>query len=266
MKFFIALSLGLLSILGTINAECPNACNGNGICTNYSPVYSSGMDQFTKVGSTSTTTALGYDTAVPKKDTCTCFTENGHDGSKVFAWKGADCSIRVCPHGPAFGVHKRNDLTYGLSSNDHAAMEECSGVGTCDEVSGKCNCYDGYSGEACQRTVCHNDCSGAGTCKTLAQIVVDVKDNSNSYYIDTTSHLYSGFDSTQSRGCVCDKNRAGPDCSIKLCPSGSDAMGGDGASKGRTCSGRGKCDENGTCKCFNGYYGTKCESQTTQTI
>merc|ERR1712072_51679 len=219
--------------------------------------FSSGMEQFTKVPSGAID---GRSPTIVKKDTCTCFTETGADGSEVFAWTGADCSLRVCPHGTAFGVHRRHDLSVGLLDNDHTAMEECSGVGTCDQKTGKCQCYDGYSGDACQRTVCPNDCSGAGRCKTQKQIVVDVANADSSFYIDTSSHAYTAFDAEKSLGCVCDQNRAGPDCSIKLCPSTADPMGGHGASMGRECSGRGLCVA-GSCNCFAGYFGTKCQSQ-----
>lgn len=37
-------------------------------------------------------------------------------------------------------------------SNTAHQLAECSGRGTCDYDSGKCNCLAGYSGEACQRS------------------------------------------------------------------------------------------------------------------
>jgi hypothetical protein len=41
-------------------------------------------------------------------------------------------------------------------------------------------------------------------------------------------------------------------------------MGGDGGAEGQDCSGRGTCEyATGTCKCYKGYYGERCESQTT---
>ena len=47
------------------------------------------------------------------------------------------------------------------------------------------------------------------------------------------------------------------------CPSGPDVLKGFGNESGRDCSGRGLCDYTvGTCGCFLGYYGTKCEYQT----
>jgi hypothetical protein len=47
------------------------------------------------------------------------------------------------------------------------------------------------------------------------------------------------------------------------CPSGDDVLKGYGAHNGRDCSGRGVCDyTDGTCSCFSGYYGTRCEFQT----
>ena len=41
---------------------------------------------------------------------------------------------------------------------------ECSNKGMCDRKSGQCDCFDGYSGTACRRVACPNDCSGHGQC------------------------------------------------------------------------------------------------------
>merc|ERR1711988_2040814 len=47
-------------------------------------------------------------------------------------------------------------------------------------------------------------------------------------------------------------------------PSGADPVDGYGNEAGRDCSGRGICNYNdGTCSCFSGYYGTRCQFVTT---
>jgi len=49
---------------------------------------------------------------------------------------------------------------------------ECSNQGLCDRGSGMCECFEGYSGRACASTSCPNDCSGRGTCSTIAEMAV----------------------------------------------------------------------------------------------
>lgn len=44
------------------------------------------------------------------------------------------------------------DLFDSGDSNSAHQLIECSGRGTCDADSGKCNCLPGYTGEACQRS------------------------------------------------------------------------------------------------------------------
>lgn len=262
MKYTLAL-VALLALLNKGTAECPNMCSGHGLCTNYKPVFSTGALEQYSMRPTGFH-AMGYDVNTAKKDSCTCFNEKGKkaDGTvvDVAQWTGADCSLRVCPHGTAFGVHKRTDLVFTISGNDHSAMLECSGVGTCDTATGQCICEKGYTGDACQRTTCPNDCSGNGVCKSLAQIVNDVKDNAASYpnSVDFSALAYNGKDAEKSRACVCDSLYYGADCSIKRCPSDSDPMGGSGAAEGLPCSGRGNC-KNGECVCFTGFFGTSCQ-------
>ena len=47
---------------------------------------------------------------------------------------------------------------------------ECSNQGICDRKTGICHCFPNYEGSACERTVCPNDCSGAGVCYTAKQL------------------------------------------------------------------------------------------------
>ena len=131
---------------------------------------------------------------------------------------------------------------------------ECSGRGVCDRALGACNCVAGYSGDACQRTVCPGDCSGNGICQSEAYFVQDASTASGQ------SLTYTGFDANSAYGCKCDAGFRGPDCSARECPSGPDPMNGDGGAQGMDCSGRGLCDyTTGTCRCFRGFFGERCE-------
>lgn len=257
------------------NAECANACSGHGYCTNYKPEFSSAPLQIIQLAQATSSSYFGYSSTEYKKDTCTCFSHLGHNGKEVFQFTGPDCSILTCPWGQAHAGDTLSasdqiiDSTYGGGSSAstgaggyHSQYSECSGKGYCD--GGKCQCYPGYEGDACQRTSCPNQCSNAGRCLTLKQIAEDVKDDNAFFYGDYFSSLAydNAFDSETAFGCVCDLGRSGPDCSYIDCPSGDDVMGGPGSLYGRACSGRGTCDgTTGVCQCFEGFFGTRCESQ-----
>jgi len=157
-----------------------------------------------------------------------------------------------------FSVDHLEGSAYETGNSNLAHMEvECSGSGLCDSSTGRCACFDGFSGEACQRTTCPSDCSGHGVCQSQSRFASDA------------SATYSGaYDASKEMGCACDDGFRGADCAQVECPSGDDPMGGaggDGASStvAMDCSGRGLCDySSGSCSCFKGFYGERCEYQT----
>jgi len=180
---------------------------------------------------------------------------------------GGDCSQRVCPFGLSFVDTPLGDLNHDGDVSDDDAVKtqlgnavmkemfpttahsyaECSNKGFCDRASGECGCFDGYTGSACQRTVCPNDCSGHGQCYTLREIAAGpnvavthpadstrevgrnfkVLDYQFGFY--KTSGVsdkfeYNLWDADKNQACVCDAGFFGPDCSLRQCPKGNDPL------------------------------------------
>ncbi|KAJ1442915.1 hypothetical protein B484DRAFT_426687 [Ochromonadaceae sp. CCMP2298] len=137
-----------------------------------------------------------------------------------------------------------------VNANDLHPWVECSNKGNCDRATGACQCFPGYDGTACQRTIYPNNYNDRGTCWPLAS------KPGRTYNVP--------WDAMKHVGCMCDKGYRGPACDLQECPSGTDPLDGCGNEVGRDCSGRGLCNyQSGTCTCFSGFYGTKCQYQTT---
>lgn len=182
------------------------------------------------------------------------------DMSGLFVyWSVTDADFNFPPSTPSTQTIFPNDryflnVTYNqgkgallVDQNTLHPSIECAGRGICDRVKGECQCFAGYTGDACQRTTCPNACSGHGTCQNLKNFVEDGTNGVNSY---------AGVDATQMMGCKCDPGYRGGDCSLVECPSGPDPMGGAGGAQGQDCSGRGLCDyTSGQCQCFKGFAG-----------
>merc|ERR1711869_173167 len=75
------------------------------------------------------------------------------------------------------------------SDNLHMTEIECSDAGICDTSTGECTCFPGYEGSACQRTVCPNDCSGHGTCRSNQDFAVDFSEAVYAEQIDVDSTI-----------------------------------------------------------------------------
>jgi len=107
---------------------------------------------------------------------------------------------------------------------------ECSGAGLCNRKTGLCECFDGYTGKACRRTTCPNDCSGHGTCEYLADVnptlFTGTSSSSEYDFGNTLSHNLLGdlWDQKKTRMCVCDPKWTDVDCSRRMCPKGNDVL------------------------------------------
>lgn len=229
----------LFALLAFAAASCPNSCSGHGNCADH--------------------------------DRCTCFTRKDgtkdSEGNTVAAWMAPDCSQRTCPYNRAW-----TDIPF--ANNVAHLNAECSNAGVCDRTTGLCQCYPGYEGRACDRTICPNACSGHGTCQSIRQFFRDHEDDADEIEGGGVSLVYSTpWDASKIYGCKCEAGFRGPDCSLKECPSGADPQGGpdgdgftqhgSGIVEFRDCSGRGICDyATGLCGCFKGFYGEDCSLQS----
>lgn len=57
-----------------------------------------------------------------------------------------------------------------ISPTQAHQLQECSNRGSCDRLNGQCQCFQGFTGSACNRMECPNNCSGHGVCVSLKQM------------------------------------------------------------------------------------------------
>lgn len=191
-------------LVARVAAECPNSCSGHGTCN--------GEDQ------------------------CECQYEgivinpSGNSDTKMAAWTGADCSGMTCPRGISWTVPSSSN---GGLYCTHLEGQECSDMGLCDRTTGQCSCFPGYTGAACQRTSCPNDCNGHGICQSNvkfaqdATIALQPEDFEAAGLNADFDYLISydlAWDSDLHFGCKCDVGYRGADCSQVECPSDTDPL------------------------------------------
>jgi hypothetical protein len=154
-------------------------------------------------------------------DVCACY-PNFRMGDE----DGGDCSDRVCPYEVAWVDHPGKDGSF----HNYA---ECAGRGICDRELGQCECFEGYTGKACQRTTCPNDCNGHGTCEYIEEL--GFYSTFGDYYNGASNYKAFGqravtfgsadiWDNHKTMGCVCDPRWTGLDCSRRMCPKGNDVL------------------------------------------
>ena len=115
---------------------------------------------------------------------------------------------------------------FAASWNDHAVdtdlahqSAECSDRGLCNRGTGHCECQTGFSGAACERFACPDDCSKHGVCFSMRDFAKRTRDKDSNSYTYTTV-----WDAEKVRGCKCDTNYHGYDCSLSTCPTGDDPL------------------------------------------
>merc|ERR1711871_510577 len=221
MKTFL-----FMGLLQSAAGECPNACSGHGTCG--------------------------------AKDSCACYQN----------YQSNDCSERTCYFGLAHVDSPKGDLNadgivsgalttvvtgsevypWGTTeqfpnaeANEGHFYMECSNKGICDRKSGECDCFDGYTGTACSRAACPNDCSGHGTCESIKELAEMRSYDTNEHDVSTTrvagsdnhhgydssieeSYSYNLWDQDKTMGCKCDPVYYGADCSLKKCKYGVDPL------------------------------------------
>jgi hypothetical protein len=78
---------------------------------------------------------------------------------------------------------------------------------------------EGFTGAACERLKCENECNDFGHCMTLQKIAEDTRDElSQAFVYDKI------WDNQKIMACVCDVGHTGYDCSQWVCPNGDDPL------------------------------------------
>jgi len=131
-----------------------------------------------------------------------------------------DCSERICPYELAWvDTPDKNGRRHKYA--------ECSGQGICNRESGQCECFTGFEGKACARSVCPNSCSGHGRCTNIEDLSYGASPfdyAQGSFLEELATFDYYQWDSSKTRGCVCDPGYGDVDCSKRMCSYGNDVM------------------------------------------
>ena len=194
-SFIVLVPLLISLCLSTTQAysSCPNSCSGHGTCALPTTTGSTGASNLA--------TTLGL---------CTCDAGYTHP----------DCSGRPCPTGLSwFDAATANGIA-------HRTGVECSDAGLCLSESGTCKCYEGYTGDACQRQDCtaagDKQCSGHGRCRTMQYIAENYGPPATTSAKLAIGPVYANWEAQLYSACYCDWGSTGSMCQLKSCPKGDD--------------------------------------------
>lgn len=217
------LVLVAVAILATaaVNAECPNACSGHGVCQSYRD-FCQCYRGYQGNDCSQRTCAFGLsfiDTPQGDLDHDNQLVSGFGDRTAYAPWARPTGTPNMTALNPMwrpdgwwenhpsqlYGVHSQ----FGVMPMRQSAQEghfyaECSNRGLCNRESGECECFTGYEGTACNRTVCPNDCSGHGTCGSIREALPSTSD-------------YLLWDADKTYGCTCDPEYFGNDCAKRRC-------------------------------------------------
>ncbi|XP_033745589.1 uncharacterized protein LOC117331103 [Pecten maximus] len=127
--------------------------------------------------------------------------------------------------------------------------ENCMGHGSCNEVTGECQCDSNWKQPACAIPECPNDCNNDPDAQCLEPpgggIPRCFNCSSNKMGDACEYDCFHGVGVRDANGnweCECDSCYSGTTCNL-------------------LCNGQGSCTGNGTCDCgFNGYRGSLCDT------
>jgi hypothetical protein len=150
--------------------SCLNSCSGHGRCLNMQeaiaeteamPLRSTYTFTYPDDGTTNT-----WDATMSRGCLCDSSWSVGLDSgeTQLAEWHGPDCSMRRCPSGddPWTTVDETN--CNGKSDNGASTVSPvgvsgnlcyvaCANRGLCDTSTGTCNCFTGWTGQACTSRV-----------------------------------------------------------------------------------------------------------------
>jgi len=239
-------------------SSCPNGCNGHGSCNihdqctcfneNGEGVRYLTNDQISAGICHAKTEATCADANADPTYICAWEATAGDagecqrvvkdellSGQQFSEWTGADCSRRTCPRSTSWtDVGPWEDVAETFICS-HQVEHECSDQGVCDRATGLCECFPGFTGSACQRTSCPDDCSGHGTCRSNRDFAYDFAVSKTNQMLQThlSTEMFKenyavtyddAWDSDHLYGCLCDRGYRGANCALIECPSSNDPL------------------------------------------
>lgn len=220
----LAVALALTAVLATVSAECPNACSGHGECQTFRD-FCKCYKGFQGNDCSQRTCAYGLSFIdTPNGDLDHDNTLGSGYGNRLADnWNRPQGTGNLTALNPMYrpngwwerhpsqlyGVADQSDILPMRQRADEGHFyAECSNRGLCDRETGECSCFTGYSGTACNRTACANDCSGHGVCNSIREMIPGSSSDVTDYML---------WDADKTYGCVCDPEYFGNDCSKRRC-------------------------------------------------